>query len=260
LPPVHDYLDFYDETRKDVLFVSCDSGYFYKYAIPLALSLIDCHSPLALHLHLINPDDNVFPMLQRLETLMAGKLRATYERTAIESICPPWIYYSCIRFCRLAKFKLSSTHDYALIDADMLINREFTFSDVRANASHNTDCVLTYTPHEPIWDCLLAGFCLFGQRTEQIVINISSFILNSIQQNKRRWFLDQVALFIAAQKTPAGLIGYAPADIFCDLTHNQDSYIWATTVEKDISAPSDLFPARSEILRRRYSFTNSDLP
>lgn len=232
LPQTYEHLDFNGGERKDVLFVSCDNIYFAKYAVPLALSLVECDSPLALHLHLVNPGDEAFALLQQLDTLLAGNLRVTYERAVIDSICHPSVYYSCIRFCRMAQFKLSSAHDYAMLDADMLVNRRFSFADLRATASNDADCVLTYSPNEPIWDCLLAGFCLFGARSDNLLANISAFILRSIQQQKSRWFLDQVALFLAAQHGTDGQIGYADAETFYDLEHNPDSYIWAVTTEK----------------------------
>lgn len=232
LPPVHEYLDFASGEKKEVLFVSCDSGYFYKYALPLSLSLVDCQSPLALHLHLINPDDKAFELLQRLSLILRGNLRATYERTDIERICPASVYYSCVRFCRLAQFKLTSGHDYGMIDADMLINRRFNFAEVRKLASTNADCILTYNPNEPIWDCLLAGFCLFGEKSDNILSAISAFILNSIRQKKHRWFLDQVAIFLAVWRECDGRIGYVPTKVFCDRAHTQDSLVWAVTTDK----------------------------
>lgn len=248
LPPTYEYLDFSDGERKDVLFVSCDDTYFVKYAVPLALSLVECDSPLALHIHLVNPGDEDFALLQRLDTLLAGNLRATYERTVIDSICHPSVYYSCMRFCRMAQFKLSSVHDYAMLDADMLVNRSFSFAELRAIASNDADCILTYSPNEPIWDCLLAGFCLFGARADNLLANISAFILRSIQQQKSRWFLDQVALFLAAQHSTDGQIGYAAAKAFYDLEHNPDSYIWAVTTEKHAKN----FTAKAAYLLDRY--------
>lgn len=248
LSPIHEYLDFSEDGRKDVIFVSCDNIYFYKYAVPLALSMIDCRSPLALHLHIINPDDEAFHLIQRLATLFFGKLRATYERTAVEATYFPPIYYSCIRFCRMAQFKTSSSNDYAMLDADMLINRSFTFSDVRSAASLDANCILTYSQHEPIWDCLLAGFCLFGQKTDSILINISAFVLHSIQQKKFRWFLDQIALFLATQHRQDQLIGYVTEENFYDLHHNQDSYIWAITTEKK----SETFTKKAKSLVDQY--------
>jgi len=253
LPPAYEYLEFVGSEKKEVLFVSCDSKYFYQYALPLALSLADCCSPLSLHLHLINPDDDAFELLQRLSDTLGGNLRATYERVEIERLCHPLVYYSCMRFCRMAQFKLTSIHDYAIIDADMLINRGFSFADVRNSASQNADCILTYSRNEPIWDCLLAGFCLFGAGADHILAGISEFILQSIQQQKCRWFLDQVALFLAAQQASEESVGYLAPEAFCDLEHKQDSYIWAVTTEKNAEA----FTQRADALMSRFLYSPS---
>lgn len=248
LPPAHEYLEFLSTEKKEVLFVSCDSKYFYQYALPLALSLADCRSPLALHLHLINPDDAAFELLQRLSGILDGNLRATYERVEIERVCRPLVYYSCMRFCRMAQFKLTSIHDYAMIDADMLINRSFSFTDVRDNASQNADYILTYSPSEPLWNCLLAGFCLFGPGADCILASISEFILQSIQEQKCRWFLDQIALFLIAQHASNGTVGYLAAESFYDLEHRDDSFVWAVTTEKNAGN----FSAKASTLIRKY--------
>lgn len=153
----------------------------------------------------------------------------------------------------MAQFKLTSIHDYAIIDADMLINRGFSFADVRNSASQNADCILTYSRNEPIWDCLLAGFCLFGAGADHILAGISEFILQSIQQQKCRWFLDQVALFLAAQQASEESVGYLAPEAFCDLEHKQDSYIWAVTTEKNAEA----FTQRADALMSRFLYSPS---
>lgn len=248
LSPVHEFLDFLDDGKKEVLFVSCDINYFYKYAVPLALSLAECQSPLALHLHLINPDDYAFDLLQTLFSILQGNLRATYERTDVEAICSKTIYYLCVRYCRLAEFRLKSIHDYAMFDADMLINRRFSFDDMRQMASLKADCIMVYAADEPLWDCLLGGFCLFGPYSDSLLADISDFILESMLQQKSRWFLDEVALFLAAQYAPDGTIGYIAPESFCDLEHHDTSFVWAVTTEKE----AEKFVAKTSALLRKY--------
>ena len=124
LPPVENQKTVSRERLKPVLFVYSDERYFYEHVIALICSLHETGSSWDVHLHLCNPSPKALRDLLRVQQRVAP-LRITYstERVALVRFGEPFLYHSCVRFCRMYQFFVDNSVPLVMVDADTLFNR-----------------------------------------------------------------------------------------------------------------------------------------
>lgn len=218
-----------------ILFVGCDSQYFLDHAIALLGSLKETGAECAVHIHLFNPDIRLQPLLPALAArLKPLRLQFSHEHVALEHFAPAPIYYSCVRFCRLYQLRAANPQaDILAVDADVLFNRPPR--QLSQNMSDGQSVGLTYLPNEPLWDRICAGANYFAANDTdglRFLAQTALFISDNFQAGTARWFLDQVALFLAQGTLPAKnkIHYFSPARSF-DLSFSRDAVIWAVTNE-----------------------------
>lgn len=215
-------------------FVLSDPAYFKTWVTPLVLSALDMQLEDGFHVHIVNPDQDCLNLAHRLRQLLGDKFSLTVEYGDIEQICRPNVYYSCLRFCRLAQIMATTSHkSFTLIDADMLFNKPV--SEVMAfRKSGGTSFVCAAA--EPLWNHFPAGFSYFLHHKDcTVLLSISNFILRSVKANKYAWFLDQVAIALAvlgAERSSYSLRTNLSAALYYDLEHQDESFVWAVTNDK----------------------------
>lgn len=213
-----------------VIYISSDCRYFFDYTIPQILSIFATESKASIHIHVVNPDEKVKAILEKLAGSYIHGIKYTNEFLEVENICPPSIYYSCVRFIRLYQSILKDKRTHIITDADMLYNKS---SDLLFNALDNKNIGLCYFPYEPIWQRYAAG-CLMinvGQDSIDFLEKISNYIGTHLFYKKGRWFLDQAAIYNAVKVEK---INYHLIDVdVCGLQCEDKQIIWAVTNEKN---------------------------
>lgn len=247
LPPTQEICPW-EAQPASAYFASCDAVYFHQFAIPLVLSHLESGGSQAFHLHIVNPDARAMEQARALARLCRGRLRVSSETVDVQRYGAPGIYYSCVRFCRLAQFLEPGKTSYLALDADMLINQAMPDSML---AHERSACQLTCVPDEPMWNHFAAGFSIFsahGSEGQNFLVRLSTFIMRSMQASQSRWFLDQIGLFLSASCTEAQ-IDLLDHRLYCDLEHRPDSVIWAVTNDKN----ANRFAERRQVLLDKYA-------
>jgi len=130
-----------------------------------------------------------------------------------------------------------------MIDADILIMRNIDFDALTKTQDNQKNVVLTFKEYEPIWNKFPAAFSVFSKNSnssELFLLSISSFILKSIAAQKVRWFLDQIAIYLAFHfsKMNANIVN---ADFYCDARYKEDSGIWIYSNDKKFNEKKAFF-------------------
>lgn len=214
-------------------FIFCDATYFSEHAYACAISIIFNDPEKLIHIHIVNPTEENRILINNLLLGSFGRLKITYE-TISKSPTYPVIYYSCCRFSRLAQFYLLDNVNYCMIDADTLILRNIDFDALAKTQDSQKNVVFTFKEHEPIWSKFPAAFSIYfknSNSSELFLISISSFILKSIAAGKVRWFLDQIAIYLAFHFSKMN-VNLVDSKFYFDDRFNEDSCIWALTNDK----------------------------
>jgi hypothetical protein len=107
-----------------VYFVGCDSRYFVLFGEALATSLARrAGAPLALHLHLINPDPAAEALLERLRTKPVLPIVCSRERVDLSALGKRQrhTYLSCARYLVLPELLEGYAKPMLVADADQLV-------------------------------------------------------------------------------------------------------------------------------------------
>ena len=189
-----------DDGAQVAAVVSCDAGYFERFATIVARSFAAQSGLQArLHFHLVNPTQE---SLAQFESLSAEglplQLSASTEQREFASLSHAKTYYACARFLLAADLLACSSTPLLILDADMVVLGDLGVllesvrdSDVAAfeldPAQH--DLWDTYQA-SALWVAPTEGGRTFLQRT-------AAYIDHFRRAGRLQWYLDQVAVFAA---------------------------------------------------------------
>lgn len=238
------------DAGKAVVYVSTDTLYFHRYTVPLVLSLIEQGSKVIAHVHVVNPDSAVLGSVRRLDQLPGDvSVDLTVETVPIEEVCHPALYFSCVRFCRLHQELERRRQPILIVDGDTLFRQP---ADLIFAENASVDYALLSMEAEPIWHRIAAGANLFNPNESALAFTrtAASYILENVFGDKGRWFLDQIALYLAWEHhRDRHHVGTLSPALHSDLAHGGESRLWTVTLDK---SPASAFARQSEALRRRF--------
>ncbi|MEB3276639.1 MAG: protein arginine N-methyltransferase [Cyanobacteriota bacterium] len=236
LPPIQQGFASQEcDNQLPLLFCAADNAYFHDHVVPLALSLIHSGSRCILHVHVVNPDAEVERRLRALAAQSPSlSVRLSFEKARIETIAPAALYYSCIRFCRFFQATAYHPGPALLVDADALFRQPL--QTLLSSLAQQPRPVITHLPQEPIWQEVAAAFLLVDAdaRSRTFLAHTSAAILRHLLAGKGRWFLDQMALYVArkALRQSGQPSGSVAGSLVTDITHSDSSFIWQVTNDK----------------------------
>ncbi len=217
-----------------LVFVACDGVYLIEHALALLWSLEETAAdPCAVHLHIFNPKAED---LHRLATVAAALRRVrvshTTESVDLGRFGPAAVYYSCARFCRFFQCVHATGRAALMLDADSL----FRASPDRLPGwgRAEVDLALFENLGAPPWERYL-GWGLYTAATPQglaFLAWVAFFVGQNLIARKGRWFLDQIALFLAHRSLSAGLRFQGWDTRSFDLAHGDGSVVWTVTLNK----------------------------
>jgi hypothetical protein len=236
-----------------VVFVACDTAYYFEHARYLAYSLHDSNlGKLDLHLHLYAPTPDVLADIELLRRQLPGlAIGVSLEDGPVPLAHAP-SYYATARFARAYQVLRHYGRELVLMDADALFNGDWkTF---QARLAPQTELALAVPGATPFWENVLAGFvyCSPTPLAEHFLAKVAQFILHNMELGRVIWFTDQVALSTADDLLVAGHPAVQRIDSreVIDLQHTPDSLCWMVTTTKTGHAHYDGARAR---LRKRYT-------
>jgi len=203
-----------------VFFAACDANYFKKFA-PAFIGSIGEHSSTNIHIHVINPDDEVFALACYLNSRVSQHVTYTFQDSDLSNYTEEQkrALYASLRFL-VAPFLLSHADQLMILDIDCLIMKNFDFG---ANP-------VGYFPREPLpgtvgWEAegtKCAAGCVFLDKSALHIANAISETLGGLEL---KWFNDQIALNHVMNQVPQEFVRKFDSD-FMDWEFKDGTAIW----------------------------------
>ena len=203
-----------------VIFAACDATYFKKFA-PAFVSSIDKNTTQDIHLHVINPDDEVFALSCILNARAKKKVTYTYQDSDLSgyTVDQKRALYASLRFL-VAPFLLQHAGKMLILDIDCLVKQQVVFPDKP----------LGYFPREPLagtqgWENegtkVAAGSVYFDAQA----MNVCNAVSETLGGLDLRWFNDQIALNHVFSQVPEEHV-HAFDGNFMDWEFKEGTVLW----------------------------------
>jgi len=203
-----------------VFFAACDANYFKKFA-PAFISSINEHSSTNIHIHVINPDDEVFALACYLNSRASQHVTYTFEDADLSQYNAEQkrALYASLRFLVLP-FILSHADQVMILDIDCMVMKNFDFPPYPVG----------YFPREPLpgtvgWEAegtKCAAGCVFLDKS---AMNIANAISETLGGLELKWFNDQIALNHVMSQVPQEFLKKFDGD-FMDWEFKEGTAIW----------------------------------
>ena len=203
-----------------VFFAACDAKYFKKFA-PAFVSSIGSYSSTNIHIHVINPDEEVFALACYLNSRVSQHVTYTFQDSDLSQYTEEQkrALYASLRFL-VAPFLLSHADQLLILDIDCMVMKNFEFPPYPVG----------YFPRKPIegtvgWEAegtKCAAGCVFLDKSALHVANAISETLGGLEL---RWFNDQIALNHVMSQVPQEFVKKFDED-FMDWEFREGTAIW----------------------------------
>jgi hypothetical protein len=238
-------------SERPVVFVACDTAYFFQHAMYLAYSLHERNAgKLDLHLHLYQPEQRVFDEIEGLRRRLPGLAIGVSAEQGPVPLADKRSYYATARFVRAWQILKQYRRELCIMDADALFNGDW--DRFTARLAPQAELVLAMPETVPFWEKVLAGFiyCRPTPLAEQFLAKVAHFILRNVELNRVIWFTDQIALSACADRLAGNpALQRIDTGLVIDLQHNPDSLCWMVTTVK---TGNPRYDAARERLGERY--------
>lgn len=203
-----------------VFFAACDANYFKKFA-PAFVSSISSNSSTNIHIHVINPDDEVLALACYLNSRVPQHVTYTFEDADLSQYSSEQkrALYASLRFL-VAPFLLSYADQLLILDIDCMVMQNFEFPAMPVG----------YFPREPLpgtvgWEAegtKCAAGCVFLDKS---AMNIATAISETLSGLETKWFNDQIALNHVMTQVPEEFVKKFDSD-FMDWEFKEGTAIW----------------------------------
>ena len=203
-----------------VFFAACDANYFKRFA-PAFVSSISSNSSTNIHIHVINPDDEVLALACYLNSRVSQHVTYTFEDADLSQYSSEQkrALYASLRFL-VAPFLLSYADQLLILDIDCMVMQNFEFPAMPVG----------YFPREPLpgtvgWEAegtKCAAGCVFLDKS---AMNIATAISETLSGLETKWFNDQIALNHVMTQVPEEFVKKFDSD-FMDWEFKEGTAIW----------------------------------
>jgi hypothetical protein len=203
-----------------IFFAACDAKYFKKFA-PAFVSSIGSNSSRNIHIHVINPDEEVFALACYLNSRVSQHVTYTFEDSDLSMYSDEQkrALYASLRFL-VAPYILSHADQLMILDIDCMVMKSFDFPAMPVG----------YFPREPLpgtvgWEqegTKCAAGCVFLDRSAMNVANAISETLGGLEL---KWFNDQIALNHVMNQMPKTFVHEFDNE-FMDWEFKEGTAIW----------------------------------
>ncbi len=199
-------VELHDVTVPDgidhILFSSGDAGYITKFAFSLVNSINqNHHHPAFIHIHAINPDARSDAEIARIKESFPGiKVAYSFEKTDVEPFGDEKkTYFACARFLVLPRLLKMYNKPVLMLDMDLLLLRDP--SPLQAMVGEADFGAVGGSTME-IWNEMWADVVYIkpSKRTVDFFDFAARYMLHFLTTGHPRWFLDQIALFVARHR------------------------------------------------------------
>jgi len=225
-----------------VMFSSGDAAYIAKFAFSLVNSIDqNRHRPAFVHIHAINPDRKTEEEIERIrESFPRVGLAYSHERTDVERFGDERkTYFACARFLLLPHLIKIYGKPVLMLDMDLLLLRDP--DPIRAMVGE-ADLGAVGGVAMEIWNEIWADVVYIRPTGKAIgfLDCAARYIRHFLDAGQARWFLDQIALFVAHHRRQpeqaAAMIRFLPKSIHRmemlvlrdgSITGSDDAFFWS---------------------------------
>lgn len=185
-----------------ILFSSGDAAYITKFAFSLVNSIHqNHHRPAVLHIHAINPDARSDAEIARIKECFPGvQVAYSFETTDVEPFGDEKkTYFACARFLILPRLLEMYSKPILMLDMDLLLLRDP--SPLRTMVGE-ADFGAVGGGTMEIWNQMWADVVYIkpSRRSIDFFDFAARYMLHFLTTGRPRWFLDQIALFVARHR------------------------------------------------------------
>jgi hypothetical protein len=173
-----------------VIMAACDSKYFIRFA-PAFIASIAKNTLCNIHIHVINPDEEVFALACYLNSRVDRTVTYTFQDSDLSKYSDEQkrALYASLRFL-VAPYILQHAGEILILDIDCMAMHDFGYPK---------DYDIGYFPREPLegtvgWEqegTKVAAGCVYFHKN---AMNVCNAVCETLGGLELRWFNDQIAL------------------------------------------------------------------
>lgn len=210
-------------TSRDLVFVlSCDPGYFRKFAFAAVNSIRQhCTVDFVIHFHIVDPDDAIAADIAALrDRLGLAEVNTSYETAPDGDDWSKRTWYACARFVRLPALLRAYGKPVWLLDLDQIVVGDVVNCVATPPGEPDADIAMVrwhstrWEPWEYFWAS--AVYAAHTPAALAFLDHAANYVAHHLVAGRPVWFLDQIALFAAHIQCGAGcrLLCLPPAAAF----------------------------------------------
>lgn len=220
-----------------IIYIPCNTTYFFEHGLSLALSAIENCPDHAIHLHIMNPTEKLFECVEKLKEKFPNNIIClTTEIGDEQKYGGKTIYYPGIRPARLYQILKANNHRITLIDADSLFKNNLN----NVPQINDADWALSFFDdgNAPYWEMI--NCAMYTWKKSDAVLDLleryAYFTAENIKQKTFYWFSGQIAISMLYDKfkDKINIVKLTNHNLY-DLDHNESSIVWGITNEKEDS-------------------------
>lgn len=212
------------------IMAACDSLYFMKFA-PAFVGSIAKNTNFNIHLHVVNPTDEVLALACYLNSRVENRVTYTFNDLDLTTLGKDFkvsdvstrpevrAYYASLRFL-VAPYILQHASQLLILDIDCMVMTDFDFPKKPVG----------YFPREPLpntvgWEqagTQCAAGCVYFHKD---ALNVCNAVADTLGGLELRWFNDQIALNHVISQVPEQLVHPFDGN-FMDWEFKEGTTIW----------------------------------
>ena len=207
-----------------VISLSCDSGYFHRYAHALAESVArNAGQEVLMHVLVVNPDEDVAAGLARIRRSFPGlEIELEQERADLSQFALPKAWYACARYARLPGLLRRHAAPVLVLDLDMRLQGPLApLCSLLAGVDFAVPLVADGRG-EP-GEILSASCTWFAPTAAGVAVAdlVAAYIAREAGRGRMHWFLEQIALLAAWTCVRDGLVVARSRQLDAALIHGE---------------------------------------
>lgn len=214
--------NIYGELPVDsTVFAACDSGYFLKFAPAFVESIRQNTSMKNIHIHVINPTDEVLSLACYMNSRCHNKVTYTFNDADLSEYNSEQTraIYASLRFL-VAPAILPFAKELLILDIDCMLMEDFEYPEKAVG----------YFPREPLpgtvgWEAegtKCAAGCVYYHKD---AMNVAEAVAQTLEKLPVQWFNDQIALNHVVNQIPEDMV-HKFNDQFMDWEFYKGTTIW----------------------------------
>jgi glycosyltransferase involved in cell wall biosynthesis/Flp pilus assembly protein TadD len=187
-----------EDSGKLVILITCDSRYFHLFFEAVSTSYaVNAQLETVLHVHVVNPDGDVEPIIQRIRRALPLRVNYTYEVTDLTSMdtYQKRTFLSCCRFLIAETLLKHYGSTMLIVDADQTLVA--SLGNLRNSMAGHDVALLHFPTAQWNFFSVISASVLLVEPTpgaRRFLQHVRDYIVDRMSAGAISWHLDQTAL------------------------------------------------------------------